>query len=116
MKIDEAISLIKNTAFLGYNGDDDKMAEAIQTIEQLVGKTEQLKADYEILCKMYAKVNEDLCVRTKERDAAWNTASLLCEGFLDMPSGCDGCPLFDTMIIDEEGNEICALSRSDIDG
>lgn len=51
----------------------------------------------------------------RERDAAWNTASLLCEGFLDMPSGCDGCPLFDTMIFDEEGNGICSLSRRDND-
>ena len=51
----------------------------------------------------------------KERDEAWNTASLLCEGFLDMPSGCDGCPLLDTMILDEEGNGICSLSRRNID-
>lgn len=39
------------------------LREAADAIEQLV-------SDYEILAKMYAKVNEDLCVRTKERDAA----------------------------------------------
>ena len=38
------------------------MEDAADAIEQLV-------SDYEILAKMYAKVNEDLCVRTKERDA-----------------------------------------------
>lgn len=38
-------------------------------------------------------------------------ARQLCEGFLDMPSGCDGCPLVDTQILDEEGNGICALYR-----
>lgn len=61
------------------------------------------------------KLVTDIDVVRKERDAAWNTASLLCEGFLDMPSGCDGCPLVDTMIIDEEGNGICSLSRRGID-
>lgn len=39
------------------------LREAADAIEQLV-------SDYEILAKMYAKVNEDLCDRTKERDAA----------------------------------------------
>lgn len=38
--------------------------------ESIEVKYKRLQEDYEILCKMYAKVNEDLCVRTKERDAA----------------------------------------------
>lgn len=42
-------------------------------------------------------------------------ARQLCEGFLDMPSGCDGCPLVDTQILDEEGNGICALYRRSSD-
>lgn len=41
----------------------EAVKDAADAIEQLVG-------DYEILAKMYAKVNEDLCVKTKERDAA----------------------------------------------
>ena len=36
-------------------------------------------------------------------------ARVLCEAFLDMPSGCDGCPLYDENRIDEDGNAICAL-------
>lgn len=51
---------------LAHPADDrdnaDIMISAADAIEQLVN-------DYEILAKMYAKVNEDLCVRTKERDA-----------------------------------------------
>ncbi|MGM9682209.1 MAG: hypothetical protein ACI3XQ_01295 [Eubacteriales bacterium] len=31
----------------------------------------------------------------------------LCEGYLDMPSGCDGCPLFDETNVDEDGNNNC---------
>lgn len=79
MKIDEAISLIKNTAFLGYNGDDDKMAEAIQTIEQLVGKTEQLEKErdaavgdlrneancYGDLCYFCTKNGKGLCEKCR---------------------------------------------------
>lgn len=63
MKIDEAISLIKNTAFLGYNGDDDKMSDAIQTIEQLVGKIEQLE-------EAIGRMAIELAAVKKERDAA----------------------------------------------
>lgn len=63
MKIDEAISLIKNTAFLGYNGDDDKMSDAIQTIEQLVGKAEQLE-------EAVGRMAIELAAVKKERDAA----------------------------------------------
>lgn len=46
-----------------YCGKLDFVYDAADAIEQLVN-------DYEILVKMYAKVNDDLCVRTKERDAA----------------------------------------------
>ena len=33
----------------------------------------------------------------------------LCDGFLDMPSGCDGCPLA-TGNYDDDGNMICELN------
>lgn len=33
----------------------------------------------------------------------------LCSGYLDMPSGCDGCPLA-TDEYDDDGNMICALN------
>ena len=52
--------------FASNSGDiyrAEKLSLAADAIEQLVN-------DYEILAKMYAKANEDLCVRTKERDAA----------------------------------------------
>lgn len=38
-------------------------------------------------------------------------AELLCDGYLDMPSGCDGCPLVDTMVEDDDGNGVCDLYR-----
>lgn len=31
----------------------------------------------------------------------------LCDGYLDMPSGCDGCPLCDWDNLDEDGNIDC---------
>ena len=31
----------------------------------------------------------------------------LCEGYLDMPSGCDGCPLCDFENFDDDGNGDC---------
>ena len=39
-------------------------------------------------------------------------AEKLCDRFLDMPSGCEGCPLFDEDFLDEEGNMICELNRA----
>lgn len=33
----------------------------------------------------------------------------LCDGYLDMPSGCDGCPL-GTENYDDDGNMICMLN------
>lgn len=36
----------------------------------------------------------------------------LCDGFLDMPSGCDGCPLA-TENYDDDGNMICQLNDVD---
>ena len=39
-------------------------------------------------------------------------AKQLCDGFRDMPSGCEGCPLFDEDFLDEEGNMICELNRA----
>lgn len=36
----------------------------------------------------------------------------LCDAFLDMPSGCDGCPLASDDY-DEDGNMICALNEVD---
>lgn len=50
----------------GYIGGQRDMACKNKSIE---AKYKHLQEDYEILCKMYAKVNEDLCVRTKERNA-----------------------------------------------
>ena len=38
-------------------------------------------------------------------------AKKLCEGYLDMPSGCEGCPLFNEDYIDEDGNMVCELYR-----
>lgn len=46
--------------------DKSTLRDVIDVIERLVRERD----DYEILAKMYAKVSEDLCVRTKERDAA----------------------------------------------
>lgn len=43
-------------------------------------------------------------------------AKILCEGFLDMPSGCEGCPLFDEDSLDADGNSICELSKADVHG
>lgn len=43
---------------------------AADLIEELQRELDQKAADYEVLAKMYAKVSEDLCVRTKERDDA----------------------------------------------
>ena len=31
----------------------------------------------------------------------------LCEGYLDMPIGCEGCPLWDPDHLDEDGNARC---------
>ena len=31
----------------------------------------------------------------------------LCGGYLDMPSGCDGCPLCDLDNLDDDGNVDC---------
>lgn len=31
----------------------------------------------------------------------------LCHGFLDMPCGCDGCPLYDEENRDEDGDNMC---------
>lgn len=33
--------------------------------------------------------------------------SELCDGYLDMPSGCEGCPLWDEDSMDDEGNVDC---------
>ena len=31
---------------------------------------------------------------------------------IDMPSGCEGCPLFNEDEIDEDGNCVCALQKA----
>ena len=36
--------------------------------------------------------------------------SALCDGFLDMPSGCGGCPLYDPDDLDDDGNANCRES------
>lgn len=33
--------------------------------------------------------------------------SALCDGYLDMPSGCEGCPLWDPDDLDDDGNSNC---------
>ena len=43
----------------------------------------------------------------------YNEAALkMCDVFLDMPSGCDGCPL-STENYDDDGNMICQLNEVD---
>lgn len=49
---------------------------------------DQLVSDYEILAKMYAKANEDLCVRTKERDTIYADMKTMCT---TVSSICDFC-------------------------
>lgn len=36
-------------------------------------------------------------------------AEILCDGFMDMPSGCEGCPLFDEDNLDDDGNIVCVF-------
>lgn len=38
-------------------------------------------------------------------------AITLCDGFLDMPCGCEGCPLFDEDSLDDDGNMVCDLEK-----
>lgn len=33
--------------------------------------------------------------------------SALCDGYLDMPSGCEGCPMWDKNNLDDDGNVNC---------
>lgn len=33
--------------------------------------------------------------------------SALCDGYLDMPSGCEGCPMWDKDNLDDDGNVNC---------
>lgn len=33
--------------------------------------------------------------------------SALCDGYLDMPSGCEGCPMWDENNLDDDGNVNC---------
>ena len=48
----------------------------------------KLQIEYDTIAKMYAKVNEDLCVRTKERDAIYADMKTLCT---TISSICDFC-------------------------
>lgn len=52
-----------------FLNEESKSVESVVAYKA-ANAIERLVNDYEILAKMYAKVNEDLCVRTKERDAA----------------------------------------------
>lgn len=38
-------------------------------------------------------------------------AITLCEGFLDMPCGCEGCPLYNEDNLDDDGNMVCELKE-----
>ena len=54
---------------LPCHGEEKSIGQsAADVIEHLQSKCERLVSDYEILAKMYAKVNEELCIRTKDRD------------------------------------------------
>lgn len=35
----------------------------------------------------------------------------LCDGFMDMPCGCEGCPLYDEDSLDDDGNMVCDLEK-----
>lgn len=41
------------------------------------------------------------------KSAVYFGMSELCGGFLDMPSGCDGCPLYDEENVDGDGDNRC---------
>ena len=68
----ELIADLRNPNKVFYEtflNEESKSVESVVAYKA-ANAIEQLVNDYEILAKMYAKVNEDLCVRTKERDAA----------------------------------------------
>ena len=41
------------------------------------------------------------------RDAIIFAMEELCDGYLDMPSGCNGCPLYDLDKLDDDANIDC---------
>lgn len=68
----ELIADLRNPNKVFYEtflNEESKSVESVVAYKA-ANAIERLVNDYEILAKMYAKVSEDLCVRTKERDAA----------------------------------------------
>lgn len=87
--------------------------EATRLVNEVVHKKIQmLIADAPTVDAVPADFH-DRCMQTEiqKRIRLEKIARLLCEGYLDMPSGCDGCPLADTMVEDDEGNGVCDLYR-----
>lgn len=41
------------------------------------------------------------------RSAVYHGMKDLCSGYLDMPCGCGGCPLYDENDVDDDGNVNC---------
>ena len=70
-----------------------KALDIVTAIEHLAKELNKKTDDYEILAKMYAKVSEDLCVITKERDEAiadihWLIVSQFTTGRIDVCKIC----------------------------
>lgn len=56
---------------------------------------------------------EQAIKRVEEAEIFKKVAREMCDGYLDMPSGCEGCPLFDEDKLDVDGNCHCELSVMD---
>ena len=73
----ELIEILRDDYKAWGDGRTQNFFEVTLRCKYAADAIEQLVSDYEILAKMYAKVNEDLCARTKERDAAVEDLSLI---------------------------------------
>lgn len=45
-------------------------------------------------------------------DRLIDIAQVLCEGYSDMPCGCEGCPIWSEDLIDENGEWECDLYKT----
>ena len=78
--------------FRGNRAVDDAIKEAMRTAVEIMRK--------------YQK--EHFVTKPELAEAAINFAmQSLCEGYLDMPSGCEGCPLWSEDDMDDDGNVDC---------
>lgn len=77
------MDIYEATELAHKNGYIDKQCDMTCKNESIEAKYKRLQEDYEILCKMYAKVNEDLCIKTKARDMAVADLKTVCEYFGD---------------------------------